>query len=51
MYKQIRPALMLLLLMTALTGFAYPLAMTGLSQALFPDQSGGSLLLQGDKVI
>ncbi|RKQ69830.1 potassium-transporting ATPase subunit KdpC [Oceanibaculum indicum] len=51
MYKQIRSALTLLLLMTALTGFAYPLAMTGLSQALFPDQSGGSLLLQDDKVI
>lgn len=51
MYKQIRSALTLLLLMTALTGFAYPLAMTGLSQALFPDQSGGSLLLQGGKVI
>jgi K+-transporting ATPase ATPase C chain len=51
MLKEIRPAVVMLLLMTGLTGFAYPLAMTGVSQALFPHQANGSLILKGGKVV
>lgn len=41
----IRPALVLLLLMTVITGIAYPLLVTGLAQVLFPAQARGSLVL------
>ncbi len=41
---QLRPALVGLLLLTLLTGVAYPLAVTGLAQALFPAQANGSLI-------
>ena len=52
MLKDIRPALVLLTSLTAVTGLAYPLAMTGLAQVLFPDQAQGSLLHDKDgKVI
>jgi potassium-transporting ATPase KdpC subunit len=51
MLSQFRPALVLLVLFTALTGFAYPLAMTGFAQAVFPDQANGSLIEQDGKVI
>jgi K+-transporting ATPase ATPase C chain len=40
----LRPALVLLVLFTALTGLAYPLAMTGIGQALFPGAANGSLV-------
>ncbi len=43
----IRPAVSLFLLMTLLTGFLYPLAVTGLSQLLFPEQAAGSLVMAG----
>jgi K+-transporting ATPase ATPase C chain len=44
----IRPAVVLLALLTLLTGFVYPLAVTGLAQAVFPVQANGSLMqLQG----
>jgi K+-transporting ATPase ATPase C chain len=49
--SHLRPAIVLLLLFTALTGIGYPLALTGLAQALFPDQANGSLVRTGDKVI
>jgi K+-transporting ATPase ATPase C chain len=51
MLRQIRPALVLLVLMTVLTGLAYPLAITGLAQVLFPHQAGGSLVERDGKVI
>ena len=51
MLRQIRPAVVLLILMTVLTGFAYPLAVTGVAGILFPKQAGGSLIVRGDKVI
>jgi K+-transporting ATPase ATPase C chain len=51
MSNEIRPALVLLLLFTLLTGVAYPLGMTGLGNLLFPRQAGGSLILRDGKVI
>ncbi|MGO4386795.1 potassium-transporting ATPase subunit KdpC [Microvirga sp. 2YAF29] len=46
-----RPALVLLLLFTALTGLAYPFAVTGIGQALFPAQAKGSLITQDGRVV
>lgn len=46
-----RPALVLLALFTLLAGFAYPLALTGIGQALFPDQANGSLIRDRGQVI
>jgi K+-transporting ATPase ATPase C chain len=51
MLSQIRPALVLLVLMTVLTGLAYPLAITGIASVLFPHQAGGSLIEKDGKVI
>ena len=51
MLTQLRPAITLTVLFTLLTGLAYPLAMTGAAQGLFPAAANGSLLLQGDTVI
>lgn len=42
--SQLRPALVLLLLLTMLTGVVYPLAVTGIAQVAFPRQAGGSLV-------
>jgi K+-transporting ATPase ATPase C chain len=46
-----RPALVLFLVLTLLTGVAYPLAVTGAAQLLFPDQAAGSLILRGGKPV
>src|SRR3981081_914906 len=51
MLNQIRPAIVLIVLMTALTGLAYPLFMTGLAQVLFPHQAAGSLSEKDGKVV
>src|ERR1700676_1119606 len=51
MLSQIRPAIVLIVLMTVLTGLAYPLAITGLAQVLFPHQAGGSLVPKDGKII
>jgi potassium-transporting ATPase KdpC subunit len=51
MLRQIRPAIVLLVLMTVLTGLIYPLAITGVAGILFPRQAGGSLIEQDGKVI
>ena len=51
MLSQIRPAIVLIVLMTVLTGLAYPLFMTGVAQVLFPHQAAGSLIVKDGKVI
>jgi len=51
MISQIRPALVLLVLMTVLTGLVYPLAVTGIASVLLPYQAGGSLIEKDGKVI
>ncbi|MFY8095061.1 MAG: potassium-transporting ATPase subunit KdpC [Niveispirillum sp.] len=51
MLKQLRPALVLVLLFTLLLGIGYPLAMTGLGRGLFPDQAEGSLIRRADGTI
>jgi potassium-transporting ATPase KdpC subunit len=51
MLTHIRPALVTLLLLTALTGLAYPLAMTGLGQMLFPAQANGSAIVRDGQVV
>ncbi len=47
----LRPALVMLILLTLITGIAYPLLTTGLAQLLFPAAANGSLLYQGDKAV
>lgn len=49
--KTIRPALLLFVVMSLLTGLAYPLAVTGVAQAVFPHEAHGSLLHQDGKLI
>ena len=51
MIKHLVPAIMLTVLMTLLTGLAYPLAMTGLAGRLFPYQANGSLIERDGKII
>lgn len=51
MLSALRPAAVLLLLFTLLTGLAYPLGVTGLAQLLFPDQANGSLVVQDGRVV
>ncbi|MFZ0872540.1 MAG: potassium-transporting ATPase subunit KdpC [Rhodanobacter sp.] len=51
MSRLIRNSLMMLLLMTLITGVAYPLLVTGLAQLVFPGQSNGSLIVRDGKPI
>jgi K+-transporting ATPase ATPase C chain len=51
MFSEIRPALVILVLLTAITGLAYPLGMTGLAGLIFPNQAQGSLIEQDGKVV
>lgn len=51
MLREIRPAILILLLLTAITGLAYPLAMTAIAGVVFPGQAQGSLIEKNGKVI
>jgi K+-transporting ATPase ATPase C chain len=51
MLREIRPAIILLLLLTAITGLAYPLAMTAIAGVIFPTQAQGSLIEKDGKVV
>ena len=47
----IRPALVLIVLMTVVTGIVYPVVVTGIARVVFPDQAGGSLLVKNGKAV
>jgi K+-transporting ATPase ATPase C chain len=51
MWKELRPAIVIAVAMTAITGVAYPLAMTGVAQLALPYQANGSLVSKDGKVI
>ena len=51
MIAQLRPAVVMLVLLTLITGVIYPLAVTGIAQVIFPHQANGSLIIKDGKAV
>lgn len=51
MFKLLRPSLLMLLVMTVITGVLYPLAVTGVAHVMFPHQADGSLIVRDGHVV
>ena len=51
MWREIRPAIVVVVVLTAITGLAYPLAITGIAGLVFPHQAQGSLVVRGNEVV